>query len=194
MKILQHRFFRFCHVATGIFLGFTFWSSGMAKLYFEHLFIGWIGPPWLIERLAEFELGLYGQFIALSQVIIGFMLMTQRFRSLGAVMLLPMILNILMVTISQHWVGTPYVLAVLLSMNIFLLLMEFPKFLPLILEGRSFHSTAKPQTWKGHAVWLTGLTVSLLAVGLSYYALTWSYFLVGLGVLIAAISHRADGT
>ncbi len=78
----------------------------MAKLYFEHLFIGWIGPPWLIERLAEFELGLYGQFIALSQVIIGFMLMTQRFRSLGAVMLLPMILNILMVTISQHWVGT----------------------------------------------------------------------------------------
>ena len=166
----------------------------MAKLYFEHLFIGWIGPPWLIERLAEFELGLYGQFIALSQVIIGFMLMTQRFRSLGAVMLLPMILNILMVTISQHWVGTPYVLAVLLSMNIFLLLIEFPKFLPLILEGQSFHSTAKPQTWKGHAVWLAGLTVSLLAVGLSYYALTWSYFLVGLGVLISAISHRSDRT
>ncbi len=72
--------------------------------------------------------------------------------------------------------------------------MEFPKFASDPRRKLSFHSTAKPQTWKGHAVWLTGLTVSLLVVGLSYYALTWSYFLVGLGVLIAAISHRADGT
>jgi hypothetical protein len=43
--------------AIPIFLGVTFWGSGMAKLFFEHQFLGWIGPTWLIERLEPFGLG-----------------------------------------------------------------------------------------------------------------------------------------
>ncbi|MCZ8133957.1 MAG: hypothetical protein O9252_00475, partial [Algoriphagus sp.] len=60
------------------FLGFTFWGAGMSKLYAGYQFIGWIGPRWLVERLAEFNLGLYAQFIAISQIVIGFMLLTTR--------------------------------------------------------------------------------------------------------------------
>ena len=34
-----------------IFLGFTFFGAGMAKLYNGHSYFGWIGPVWLIESL-----------------------------------------------------------------------------------------------------------------------------------------------
>jgi hypothetical protein len=71
------------------FLGFTFWGSGMAKLYAGHQFFGWIGPPWLVERLAEYDLGLYAEFVAICQITIGFMLLTTRFKLLGGIMLIP---------------------------------------------------------------------------------------------------------
>jgi hypothetical protein len=63
--------------------------------------------PWLIEVLAKHQLGLFAEFIAISQIIIGFCLLVKRFATLGAVMAVPMFLNILMVTISQDWRGTP---------------------------------------------------------------------------------------
>src|SRR5690554_2847017 len=110
---------RIFYNAIAVFLGFTFWGAGMVKLFAGHEFIGWIGPPELINALAKHDLELYGYFIAYAQVIIGFMLITTRFTLLGAIMMVPMIMNILMVTISQNWVGTPYVLSVLLLMNFF---------------------------------------------------------------------------
>lgn len=51
--------------------------------------------------------------MAWSQVL-GALLLSQRFATLGAVMLVPMLANILVITISLQWRGTPYVNAVLL--------------------------------------------------------------------------------
>lgn len=104
-----------------IFLGFTFWGAGMAKLFHNHQFFGWIGPVWLIEELEPYNLGFYGRFIAFSQIIIGYMLVTTRYKLLGSIMMIPMIGNILMVTISLDWRGTPYVLAFLLLLDLILL-------------------------------------------------------------------------
>lgn len=116
-------------VISGIrfFLGWTFFSAGMSKLIYPSPFPGWIGPSWLIERLEEYQLGLYAWFIAISQVVIGLLLLTRRFATLGSIMLVPMLLNILMITISQQWQGTPYVVAVLLIMNLLLLLDDYPR-------------------------------------------------------------------
>src|SRR5687768_15588035 len=108
-----------------IFLGVLFLTAGIGKLVPG--FPGLMGPPTLEEALLKYDLALFARFIAFSQIVIGWMLLTQRFATLGAVMLLPMLLNILMVTISQNWVGTPYVVSVFIMQNIYLLLYDFDK-------------------------------------------------------------------
>lgn len=149
-----------------VFLGFTFWSAGMVKLFAGHEFIGWIGPPQLIEALAKHDLELYGTFIAYAQIVIGYMLMTTRFTLLGAIMLVPMILNILMVTISQNWVGTPYVLTVLLGMNVVLLYRYRAFGRALFFEdlSKSDATGSLAFSWMGHTIWLIGLIANFVGV------------------------------
>ena len=115
-----------------IFLGVLFLTAGIGKLVPG--FPGLMGPPWLEEVLVKYDLAFYARFIAFSQIVIGWMLLTQRFATLGAVMLLPMLLNILMVTISQNWRGTPYVVSVFILQNIYLLLYDFDKLKFLLTE------------------------------------------------------------
>ncbi|MFN3997840.1 hypothetical protein [Algoriphagus sp.] len=177
-----------------VFLGFTFWGAGMVKLYAGHRFIGWIGPPWLVERLAEYELGLFAEFIAICQITIGFMLLTTRFKLIGSIMLLPMILNILMVTVSQNWAGTPYVLAILLLMNLYLLWQYRDYFQPLIDETFPINSlrTKSERTWIGHGIWLTGLIINLLSIPVSHSQLYLAFSLVGIGLLLSLLAFRLD--
>lgn len=176
------------------FLGFTFWGAGMVKLYEGHNFIQWIGPPWLVERLAEFELGFYAQFIAICQIVIGFMLLTTRYKLLGGIMLVPMILNILMVTISQNWRGTPYVLVVLLLLNGILLGQYRDYFRPILQEEPMNNSNRKipGRTWQGHLVWLAGLGLCLVSISVSYFQLKFAFLLAAMGLILGILSLRAD--
>jgi hypothetical protein len=177
-----------------LFLGFTFWTAGMVKLYAGHQFIGWIGPPWLVERLAEFDLGFYASFIAVCQISIGFMLLTTRYKLLGSIMMIPMILNILMVTISQHWRGTPFVLAVLLVMDLYLLWQYRDFFWPLVEEGENGGklTVRKRKSWQGHLTWLAGWGLQLISVSASFFNLPLAFSLAGLGVVIAVLSFKVD--
>ncbi|RNI32418.1 DoxX family membrane protein [Rufibacter immobilis] len=110
-----------------LFLGYVFFSAGICKLTHGN-FGQLIGPPWLEERLAQYGLGLFAQVVAVSQVVVGALLFSQRFSTLGAVMLVPMNISILAVTVSQNWTGTPYVNAVFLLLNLLLLAYEYQKF------------------------------------------------------------------
>lgn len=176
------------------FLGFTFWTAGMVKLYAGHQFVGWIGPPWLIERLAEFDLALYAGFIAVCQIVIGFMLVTTRYKLVGGIMMIPMVLNILMVTISQHWRGTPYVLAVLLAMDLYLLWQYRDFFWPLVDEGGHGGTPLfrKTKSRQGHLTWLAGLGLQLVSVPVSFLNLTLAFFLAGAGLIIGVLSFKVD--
>lgn len=107
-----------------LFLGYIFASAGLCKLT-DGQFGQLIGPPWLIKELAQYDLELFGQFIAFSQVLVGMMVMSQRYSVLGLIMLVPVNVSILMVTISQNWKGTPYVDAVFVALNIMALLYEW---------------------------------------------------------------------
>jgi hypothetical protein len=176
------------------FLGFTFWTAGMVKLYAGHQFIGWIGPPWLVERLAEFDLGFYAEFIAVCQISIGFMLLTTRFKLIGSIMMVPMILNILMVTISQNWAGTPYVLAVLFLMDLYILWQYRDFFRPLIDEGKNAKliKTRKEKSWQGHLTWLVGWSLQVISIPISFQNLTLAFLTSGLGILMAILSFKVD--
>ena len=74
-----------------VFLGLIFFGAGMSKLYFEHKFPGIIGPVWLEDELTQYGLGMYARFIACAQVITGLLLFSQRFATLGALLLFPIL-------------------------------------------------------------------------------------------------------
>lgn len=166
----------------------------MVKLYAGHKFIGWIGPPMLVEQLAEFDLGLFAKFIAICQITIGFMLLTTRFQLIGSIMMIPMILNILLITISQHWTGTPYVLSMLLLMNFYLVWQYRDFFRPLLNEAfpKTPPKTISKRTWKGHGVWLVGLGLNLLSIKVSSDFLILAFVFAGVGILLGVLAFRVD--
>jgi uncharacterized membrane protein YphA (DoxX/SURF4 family) len=128
---MSTRLYRLAVIGVRVFLGLIFFSAGLAKLT-HGLTPGVIGPVWLEERLAAYGLAFWARFVAWSQLGIGALLLSQRFATLGAVMLVPMLTNILVITISLQWPGTPYVNAVLLAMNLFLLWADRARLKPLL--------------------------------------------------------------
>lgn len=177
-----------------IFLGFTFWGAGMAKLFYEHQFFGWIGPVWLIEELAAYGLGLYGVFIAYSQIIIGYLMVTTRYKLLGSIMMIPLIGNILMVTISLNWKGTPIVLGFLMLLNLFILWQYKDYFRPLIDESTVSHSVKERavRTTSAHLVWLAGLSLQIISIQISYINWIMACSVVIVGLFLSYLSFRID--
>lgn len=113
-----------------VVLGIIYFSAGMSKLIAG--FPNIIGPVWLIDELAKYNLALFGYFIAIMQSIIGGLLLTNRFRLVALLMLLPMHMCILIIPISLGWQGTPAINAVLLCMIFALMFNDRTRLLTLI--------------------------------------------------------------
>lgn len=125
-----------------LFLGFVFFSSGLCKLT-DGNFGQLIGPPHLIADLAKYGLAGFGNLVAVSQVLIGALILTQRFSLIGLIALVPMNVSILGVTISQQWQGTPFVNAFLLLLNLICILYELQTIKILFLQHSTSITTAR---------------------------------------------------
>lgn len=79
-----------------------------------------------------YQSGLYWKFLGAGQLISGLLLMTQRYAALGAVMFFPITVNIFVITISYNFAGTPFITGLLMLANIFLLVWDYEKLLPLL--------------------------------------------------------------
>lgn len=119
--------FKFVVVGTRVLLGLIFFTSSMGKLTNAQFIVLSIFPGSLEVVLAPYGLGLWGRFVAWSQLIISLLLLSQRFATLGAIMLVPMLANILVITVSLEFKGTPYLVAFLLLLNLFLLIADYRK-------------------------------------------------------------------
>lgn len=85
-----------------------------------------INDSWhLFETL--YQSGTYWHFIGWGQMIAGFLLMTQLFSTLGAIVFLPIILNIFVITISYYFAATPVITFLMLLANIYLLVWDWPR-------------------------------------------------------------------
>lgn len=180
--------YRYFIIGIRVFLGLIFFTSGMAKIYYQQGsgFPGLIGPVWLEERLVQYGLDVFARFVAYSQVVVGLLLLTQRFATLGAVMLFPIILNIFVVTVSLQWRGTPYVNFVLLSLNAILLAYDFHKLKFLISEDSDSLKTFKIERNypKIDGLWLAGIGLILISTFTVKLSAFLSYGLVVLGLII----------
>lgn len=72
-----------------------------------------------------YQSGLYWKFLGIGQLIAGFLLMTQRYSKLGAVMFLPIIVNVFVITISYYFAYTPVITGLMLLANIMLILWDW---------------------------------------------------------------------
>lgn len=170
-----------------IILGITFLFSGIGKFYGDSFIIG---PGYIFEELSKHNLLYFAMFIALSQITIGFLLLIRKFSTLGAIMLLPMILNILIVTISLKWQGTPIVVCIFLLMNLFLLFHKRSKFYS-IFGFNNFREFLI--FFKSTAIYILGFIFVLSGV-LLYYFLNNDFFKniqkIGLLIIILNAIYR----
>lgn len=83
-----------------------------------------IGSAWhFFETM--YQSGLYWKFIGMAQLIAGFLLMTQRFSKLGALINLPIILNVFIITLSYYFAYTPVITGSMLFANLLLIIWEW---------------------------------------------------------------------
>lgn len=72
-----------------------------------------------------YQSGLYWKFIGIAQLLAGFLLMTQKFSKLGALINLPIILNIFILTLSYNFAFTPIITGLMLFTNLLLIIWEW---------------------------------------------------------------------
>jgi len=75
-----------------------------------------------------YQSGLYWRFIGIAQFIAGFLLITQRYGKLGALINLPIIANILVITLSYDFNYTPVITALMFLANILLIIWDWNTF------------------------------------------------------------------
>jgi len=193
---MQSRFFFFLVIASRLFLGLLMFTAGMSKLY-DGAFPSLIGPVWLTEELSKYGLEYLGQFVAWSQVVIGLLLLTQRFATLGAVMLMPMLLNIFMVMLSMgiHYyqpntvnsaINTSIIVAVLLAINLMLLIYDYHKLKFIFCESDDYLKSRRVRRKNSLADYLviSGMVITLC--GPFFFSLNpvGSYIIVASGILL----------
>lgn len=180
------RYWNLLITAVKFSLGLIFFLGGLSKLMTVPNFMG---PVWLEEELAKHELGLFARFIAVVQIATGTLLLTRRFALIGAIMLSPMLLNMLVITLSLHWKGTPYVIAFFLVLNLLLLFDEFPRLKALISEDRNTLDSVsiRRTNTKADVLVLGGCTLLVLGSLLFRNSAVSGWILVTSGALFSSI-------
>jgi uncharacterized membrane protein YphA (DoxX/SURF4 family) len=149
-------------IGARLLLGALMLGGGLYKLSDNHI-PGLMGPPMNHALLAKYGLEIFAQFIGVAQLVIGLLLLTGRFALLGAVLLVPMWLNIIFLTWSQHWVGTPYLTTGFLVLTLGLLLHDYPRLKwllypptdPVVLRREPLRTGPPGAEW----LWWLGLVV-----------------------------------
>ncbi len=76
---------------------------------------------------ALYRSGFYWNFLSFVQVLAAVLLLIPRTSFLGAVLYLPIVINILIIVVGMNFIGTPIIVSLMLLANIYLLIWDFPK-------------------------------------------------------------------
>ncbi len=141
-----------------------------------------------------YQSGLYWQFIGVSQLLAGLLLLTQRYARLGALVFLPIIANIFVITLSFDFGYTPVITGLMLLANL-LVWWEWPALRVLVNQAPC--SLPASQLGPGATWELTGVVLFLFTFGYralydQYNALLWAggCLLLGLLGLVVGLRRR----
>jgi hypothetical protein len=143
-----------------------------------------------------YQSGLYWQFLGVAQLVAGLLLMTQRYALLGALLFLPIIANVYVITISYDFAYTSVITGAMLLATVGLLVWDWHR-LRIVVNQPALPTPAA--TLEQHKLWVViGLILFLYTAG--YRALTDVYNMVlwlgvcmvvgAVGLLISWLLHR----
>lgn len=113
-------------VATRILLATAFIPTGLVKILGQRFTSLDTDTPVGAIFEALFQTGAYWRFLGWAQVAAGVLLLFPRTAALGAVVFLPIIANIFVLTVSLDFTGTPVVTGLMLLATLFLVLWDYP--------------------------------------------------------------------
>lgn len=132
----KNSFFKLLHWAAIIGMGFTFITSGIRKLPGVHF----TGLPESSPVGAYFSAmeatGLYWNFIGYFQIIIGVLVFFNRFVVLSVLLMMPVTINIFLISVSLHMYGTPVITSAMLLGNLYLLLWHYENYKSILQKPR----------------------------------------------------------
>lgn len=152
---------------------------------------------------AMYQTGFYWNFLGWSQFISGALLMTQRFATVGAMMFLPIILNVFAITHAIDFgMGTPVITTLMLLAAIFLMAWDYKKWIILFKHDhliKADFTTEYEDKFMTDSLWIvTGVIFIVLTIVPWFFQnhtvfLAWivTMLVVGIGTLIIQLrKHR----
>ena len=139
--------------------------------------------------------GLFWKFIGAGQLIAGFFLMTQRFSKLGALMFLPIVSSVFVVTISYYFALTPVITGMMLIANILLIVWDWDELKilinkPPVMESRKRFENDKVWEITGLALFLFTFFYRLSVDGYNFFFWGAGCMLIGMIGLIAGLRRK----
>ena len=112
---------------TRILLFLAFLPSGLKKVLGERFTILGIETPvgFFFEGL--YRTGFYWNFLGFMQLLVGALLIIPRTTFFGAILYLPIIINIFIIVVSMNFTGTPIIAGLMLLANLYLLFWDYKK-------------------------------------------------------------------
>jgi len=112
---------------TRYLIGFAFIPSGLTKLKGLRFTKAGTDTPIGYFFEALYQTGPYWQFLGAIQLLTAFLLMSQRFATLGAILFLSIMGNIWVITISMNFSGTYIITSLMLLANLMLIAWDWYK-------------------------------------------------------------------
>jgi uncharacterized membrane protein YphA (DoxX/SURF4 family) len=112
---------------TRILLALAFVPSGLKKLLGERFTLLGTDNPVGFFFEALYQAGWYWNFLGFMQLLVALLIVIPRTAFLGALMYLPIIINILVILVAMHFRGTPIIAGLMLLANLYLLFWDYKK-------------------------------------------------------------------
>ena len=113
-------------------MSLTFILSGLRKMPGVRFTILPIENPVGAYFQAMYDTGIYWHFIGFLQILLGVLLLFRRFGVIAPFLMMPVTVNIFLVSVGLNMHGTPFITACMLLGNIALILWYYEHYLPLL--------------------------------------------------------------
>jgi hypothetical protein len=140
-----------------------------------------------------YQSGMYWQFLGWAQLVTGLLLLTQRYATVGAVLFLPIIANIFVITLSYDFAYTPVITGLMLWATVLLLLWDWNR-LRVLLNLPVREETTSPlfesPLWVVVGAVLFGFTAGYRLLTDRYNMLLWAGGCIGVGAVALLLAWR----
>ena len=126
-RIRSQKLFKIFTWGTRVLLAIGFMPSGLTKLLGNRFTTIPVENPIGFFFEAMYQTGFYWNFLGAMQLTAALLLLIPKTTFLGALLYLPIIINIFIIVTAMQFTGTPFVAGLMLLANVYLLLWDHGK-------------------------------------------------------------------